>query len=498
MTLLPQDILSSLVRSCRRICSAGLMFSLAGCASEVLVVGPQQDRAKVELPSGAPKLSGAQRQSGNDHQRMVQAFGGEYRAPHVQQLLASIVERLRNGSDLPGASYRVTILNSGSVNAFALPSGNLYVTRGLLALTNDQSEIASVLAHEMAHVTSRHAIERQELESRSVLVSRVRAEILNNPGAAQLVRDQAQVAIASFSRQQELDADQTGMRTLSKAGFDPYGAYRFLNALSRNTAMTERTEQKPSQGPDFSATHPSTPDRIQQALMGARQFGEPGLVSDERSRWLNALNGIVYGEDSAEGFIRGRAFLHPRLGISFVAPEGFSLENTSNAVLGMTPGATEALRFDSAKVASDAPLTSFLIENKIEGLQLTDVQPIEINGLPAATGLAKGADWTFRIFAVRLGSQVYRLIYAARAFTPEVDARFTESFRTFRRLSAEEAAHARPLRVAVVIASSTDTAETLSTRAGGIDRAAERFYVMNGLDAGTALQGGRPYKTLAD
>lgn len=477
-----------------------MLLGLAGCGTDILFVGPQQPDRTVELPATSPRVSGADSASAREHQRMVQAFGGEVRAPAVQQILASILEKLRNGSDDPGMVFKVTILNSGLVNAFALPSGNLYVTRGLLVLANDQAEVASVLAHEIAHVTARHAIERAELESRSVLVSRVRAEVLNNPGAAQLVRDQAQVAIASFSRQQELDADIVGVRTLANAGFDPYGAHRFLGSLGRNAEMLDRSSETRTNQPglDFTSTHPTTPDRIQQALLAARQYGTQGLVPVERTRWLNALTGMVYGEDSAEGFVRGRTFLHPRLGISFTAPEGFLLENSAKAVLGMTPGATEALRFDSARIAAEKSLDSFLIENPIEGLALTDVRNLTVNGLPAATGLATGTDWTFRIFAIRVGTQVYRLIMAARSYSPEVEQRFTTSFESFRRLSPEEQSRARPLRIAIHTAKRTDTPEDLSQHMGGVDKPLERFLVINGLERGAELEAGRLYKTIID
>jgi len=477
-----------------------LVAGLGGCGTDLLVIGPQTDKPTVELPSGAPSVSGAESVAAREHQRMLQAFGGEYRAPAAQQMMAGILERLRAGTDLPGTSYRVTLLNSGLVNAFALPDGRLYVTRGLLALTNDVSEVASVLAHEIAHVTAQHAIERQELESRSVLVSRVRAEVLNNPGAAQLVRDQAQVAIASFSRNQELEADQIGVKTLSKSGFDPYGAHRFLVAMERNAEIVDKAAEAraTAQGLDFSATHPTTPERINQALLTARQHGTPGLVEVERTRWLNALNGLIYGEDSNEGFVRGRTFLHPRLGIAFTAPEGFSLENSAQAVLGMTPGATEALRFDSARIPPEKPLEDFLQENRIDGLPLSEVRSLSVNGMTAATGLAVGTGWTFRIFAVRMGAQVYRLIMASRSFSPETDERFLASFNTFRRLSPEEQANARPLRLAVVTARSSDTPESLSQRMGGIEKPLQRFLALNGLEAGAQLQSGRLYKTIVD
>ena len=483
-----------------RAVAAGLCLMLGGCGTDILFVGPQQTAPTVELPATAPRVSGAETADVREHQRMLQAFGGEYRAPAVQQILVSLLERLRTSTDTPGLSYKVTILNSGLVNAFALPSGRLYVTRGLLILANDMSEVASVLSHEMAHVTARHAIERAELESRSVLVSRVRAEVLNNPGAAQLVRDQAQVAIASFSRQQELDADKLGVATLVAAGFDPYGAHRFLVALGRNAEIQDRSSdaRANAQGLDFTATHPTTPDRVQQALLAARQHGTPGLVPVERNRWLQALTGMIYGEDSGEGFVRGRTFLHPRLGITFTAPDGFMLENSAQAVLGMTPGASEALRFDSAKIAADMSLEAFLADNKIEGLPLSDVRALTVNGLQAATGLAQGTDWTFRIFAIRMGSQVYRLIMAARSFSPEIDQKFMAAFETFHRLTPDEQARARPLRISIQTAKRTDTPEDFSQRMGGVDRPLERFLVINGLERGAELEPGRAYKTILD
>lgn len=484
----------------RLLAGTAVAALLGGCVGDLLVIGPQTSTPTVELPSSAPKVSGAETVAQQQHQRMVQAFGGEYRAPAVQEVLASLLVQLRNATDSPGQTYRVTVLNSGLVNAFALPNGHLYVTRGLLILANDQAEVASVLAHEIAHVTARHAIERQELESRSVLVSRVRAEVLNNPGAAQLVRDQAQVAIASFSRQQELEADRIGVQTLAAAGFDPYGAHRFLHSLGRNAELQDRASEARArtEGLDFTTTHPTTPDRIQQALLAARQHGTPGLVGVERNRWLQALTGMIYGEDSNEGFVRGRTFLHPRLGISFVAPEGFFLENAPQAVLGMTPGATEALRFDSARVAGGVSLEKFLEDNRIEGLPLSEVRPLSVHGLEGATGLARGSDWTFRIAAIRVGGQVYRLILAARSFTAETDQRFLASIESFRRLSSEEQARARPLRIAIHTARRGDTPEDLSARMGGVDRPLERFYLINGLEPGAPLEPGRAYKTIID
>jgi len=154
--------------------TAGL---LAGCA-----LGPQAPRSPA-----APRVVGNEGRS--DHARLVSAFGGEVRAPAMQRLLNDMTERLVMASDRPDQAYQVTILNSPVVNAFALPSGRLYVTRGLLALANDTAEVAGVLAHEMAHVTLRHASSRSELEAQSQLLTQVAETVLNNPDEAALSRD---------------------------------------------------------------------------------------------------------------------------------------------------------------------------------------------------------------------------------------------------------------------------------------------------------------------
>src|SRR5918994_456090 len=149
------------------------------------------------------------------------------------RLLGDITGKLVAATDRPDESYRITILDSPVVNAFALPSGRLYVTRGLLALASDTSEVAAVLAHEIAHVTLRHATARSEVAARSALVSRVAADVLKDPAMSAMLQDRSRYSIASFSRGQELEADQIGVRTLASAGFDPYGAARFLTGLER-------------------------------------------------------------------------------------------------------------------------------------------------------------------------------------------------------------------------------------------------------------------------
>ena len=171
----------------------------------------------------APRVRPIQRASDREHLRLLEAFGGEYRAPVARAALDDIVQKLATASDGQIGSYEITILNSPVVNAFALPTGRLYVTRGLLALANDSSEIASVLAHEIAHVTAQHAVERAEREAESVLVSQVVSQVLNDPVAGAAVQAGSKLSLAKFSRQQELAADQISVQNIARAGFASAG-----------------------------------------------------------------------------------------------------------------------------------------------------------------------------------------------------------------------------------------------------------------------------------
>src|SRR6476469_4511834 len=163
-----------------------------------------------------------------EHNRILAAYGGAYQDARLEALITHTVDRLVAASERPNLKYKVTILNSPAINAFALPNGQLYVTRGLLALANDTSELASVLAHEMGHVIARHAAIREDQVRQAALVSRVASDVFNDPQMGAMALAKSKIALASFSRAQELEANGVGVGISARAGFDPYGAVRFL------------------------------------------------------------------------------------------------------------------------------------------------------------------------------------------------------------------------------------------------------------------------------
>src|SRR5262249_12514054 len=157
--------------------------------------------------------------------------------PRLQGMIEQTVERLVAASERPDLHYKVTMLNSQSVNAFALPTGQLYVTRGLVALANDESELASVLAHEMGHVIAHHAEIREQQIRQADLVNRVVSDVVSDPEAGALALAKSKLALASFSRSQELEADGIGVGIASRAGYDSYGAVRFLTSMEHNSEL---------------------------------------------------------------------------------------------------------------------------------------------------------------------------------------------------------------------------------------------------------------------
>lgn len=476
-----------------------LPLLIGGCA------GIDLDQASVPLTSRAAAseyadMSPTQRR---EHERLVASYGGAYNDPELKALIQMVVERLVAASERPDLKYRVTVLNSPAINAFALPDGSLYVTRGLLSLANDTSELSSVLAHEMAHVIARHATIREDQVKQAVLVSRVISDVVNDPDLGALAMQKSRRTLASFSRGQELEADAIGVGIAARAGFDPYGASRFLTDMGRYGDLKSTAFSGSSTTPDmdFLSSHPATPERISIAIANARQYAEGTKQSDgerDRNAYLSALDGMVYGDDPKEGFVRGRKFFHPKLGFTFTAPEGFSLENTSQAVLGATQTGREALRLDAVRVASDQSLAQYLSSGWIDGVEINTVETLTVNGFSAATAIARGDQWSFRMFAIRFGSDVYRLIFAARELTPELDKQFRAASDTFRRVSTGEAETVKPLRVRLVAVGLGDSPEKLAARMQVPDRPLERFLILNGFDNAAKLKYGEKVKIIAE
>jgi predicted Zn-dependent protease len=463
---------------------------LGGCSASL-----QSERTEA-LPE-PPKAAEATAPQQREHQRILAAYGGAYEHPRLLALLRQSVDRLVAASERPDLHYDLTILNSPAINAFALPSGHLYVTRGLLALANDTSELASVLAHEMAHVIVRHAAIREARLRQAAIVSRVANDLLSDPQMGALALAKSKIALATFSRTQELEADGIGVAMTARAGFDPYGAMRFLTSMGRNAELKSQVAGGEGRAPDFLTTHPANPERVTHAQATARQFSAPGAGERDRTDYVAALDGLVYGEDASDGVAHGRLYLHPKLGFAFTAPEGFALDISGPAVFGMNEKNGVAFRFDVVR-APEQELAAYLTSGWIENIDRRSIEELSINGIAAATATAKGDQWAFRLYVLRFGEHLHRFIFAAKNRTPEFEQLFRKAVESFHLISAAERARVKPLRLQVATVQAGDTVERLARRMALLDRAVERFRVLNGLGSDESLTPGEPVKLVVE
>jgi len=465
---------------------------LAGCASF-----SSSNKVSLRLPEASPATARMSAAEKREHLRILATYGGLYDDARIQKRVQDTINRLTAASARPDLKFHVTILNSPAVNAFALPNGHLYITRGLIALANDESELASVLGHEMGHVIAHHAQIREQKARQAALISHVVSDVLSDPQVGALALAKSKLALASFSRAQEFEADAIGIKTSARAGFDPYGAARFLADMQRNADL-KSDRHDDGRSVDFLSDHPSTPARVRKALIDAREFSGPGIGARDRNAYLADLNGMVFGEDPSEGFVRGRRFVHPKLGFSFKAPPGFSLDNTAQAVLGLKDGGDEAMRLDVVSVPAGQSLVQYLDSGWIENVDATSLHAFTVNGFPAATARASGKDWAFRLFAVRFGTDVYRFIFAAKTMTPAADSAFRASVGSFRRMTLKERKRVRPLQVRIVTVGAHDTVASMARRMAVPDHRTTRFRVLNGLGTKAKLKPGTKVKIVVE
>jgi predicted Zn-dependent protease len=428
-----------------------------------------------------------------EHPRIIAAYGGVYSDRPAEIMVARIVGRLLAAADQPNAQFQVTILDSAEVNAFALPGGYIYVTRGILALASDTSELAAVLAHEIAHVTLRHARARTDRTRTTQIVDRVITGVFGGDASSDQASSRSRQSMAAFSQNQELEADREGIKFAGKAGYDPHAAARFLGVMSRFATFSAGENS----GDGFLSSHPSTPDRINKAAETARtMFGAPGTGETDRAGYMASISGLTFGDSPAQGSIIGRRFVHPSSKFTFQVPQGYTLQNSQSAVVGVA-GDGEAVRFDSADVAANLGLADYLKSGWIAGLKADSVTTQSYNGIEMASGVAQTDQWFFRVSVMRLDGQVYRFIFAAKADSARFAQGADATLKSFRRTDANDLSQIRKVAIRVVTARTSDTADSLARQMAGLSRGSELFYIINDLFPGDPIVAGEKYKVVS-
>ena len=439
-----------------------------------------------------------------EHTKIVPQFGGAYENAALSAYVTSIGNLLVKTSEIPNQKFTFTVLDSPIVNAFALPGGYVYVTRGLLALADTEAEVAGVLAHEIGHVAARHAAERYGQAMAANLAGVGLGVLLGNSAVSETFNAASAVALRSFSRDQEYEADFLGVRYLNRTGFDTKGMAGFLSKLQADGRLEAEMAGQPGQDDEFNImqTHPRTADRIQRAIAeaGTSSVKDPIVGRDV---YLSKIDGMLYGDDPDQGLIRGRQFLHPKLRFAFSVPDGFRLVNSSQRVIARGPDGA-GIVFDQAHEAGTGSMTDYMTKVWAKGVAVQGVEAITINGMAAATGRvsvqARDGQRDLRLVAIRYDDKaVYRMLFVTPAkLTDSLSRPLRETTYSFRKLSAAEAAAVKPWRLVRHTVRPGETAATLAARMPFADYRLERFLVFNGLSEGSTLPAGGTVKIVVE
>jgi len=410
-----------------------------------------------------------------------------------------IVDRLAKAGAEP-RPWTVSILNVPDVNAFALPDGRVYVTRGLLVLLDNEAQLAAVLGHEMGHVTAKHAEARRALRQRNVEAA---VAVARTTGDARLARDAVALGVLderAFSRDQEFEADRIGIATMGRAGYDVDAAVTALSRLRDHdlleARLASRSPDQIDQSSNMMSTHPRTLDRVQKARDLVASPHKQGDVN--RDKYLDAIDGMMFGDEPRQGFVRGRSFLHPEMGFGFTVPPGYRLRNSPSSVMAIGPDDSGML-FTCRPASGEGPMVDTM-RRLLPSVSLADARATTINGMEAAIGQrprGAGTDEDFRVVAIRFDPNVCVFLMRSTAFRqPDRGEEMVRAAQTFRRLNQAERAQLRPFRLKVITVAAGDTPQRLAARMPLGESSLDWFNTLNGLAPGATLQPGQRVKTV--
>ncbi|WP_417613581.1 M48 family metalloprotease [Parasphingorhabdus sp.] len=458
----------------------------------------------------ARSISAAEKRKGAEaHPQLLEEFGGAYTGPQVGYVVR-VGQNIAVQSGLGNArsDFTVTLLNSPVNNAFAIPGGYVYLTRQLMALMNDEAEMAGVLGHEVGHVAARHSEKRQKAATRNSILG-----ILGQIGSQVLLGDSAigrlgqqvfgtgsQLLTLKYSRKQEYEADDLGIRYLASAGYDPQALSTMLYSLASQSAIDARLAGRDARSaPEWASTHPDPARRVSRAAKNASKLAKVGGIRN-RDQFLQSLDGILYGDDPKQGVIEGNSFLHPDLRVKFTVPNGFSMQNGARAV--SIAGSSGQAQFTTAPYKGDMTAYIDAAFKRVAGEGKTishgGIQRTTVNGLPAFYAIARvdsnNGPVDVTVFAYEFSkSSAFHFAAIAPAGSAAV---FSPMYQSMSRLSASQAASIKPRKVDVVTVKSGDTISSLSSRMAYTSYQQDRFLVLNRLNANDVLRAGQKVKII--
>jgi predicted Zn-dependent protease len=443
-----------------------------------------------------------ERELGREEAQRIEQETGLLDDPVLVSYVQAVGQRLAVQSPRRDVEYRFQVMDSAEPNAFALPGGYVYVTRGLLVLVNSEDELAGVIAHEIGHVAARHSVQQISRAAPLAVMTGLGAVVTGivSPSLGRAVggagTTASEVILAPYNRDQEREADRVGQDIMAAAGWDPAGLSTFLHTLGRGEELSADGRRRPS----LLDSHPSTPERVATTAARARELPAAPRppTSADRVQFLHRLDGLVVGRRASEGVFEGSRFLHPDLNVGVSFPDRWSTENSREQVGAVAPDQQAFIALEVVAQGDDplAGARAFQVASKTPVVAAAET--LKVAGLPAARASLRGRTDKTEVVAllawIAHGGRVYQLAgVTPLGRSAGFEVVFDRVVQSFRPLSAVERAGIREDRLRLVEARGGETVSELATRTGTVWTAA-MVAVANELTPGARLLPGQLVK----
>jgi predicted Zn-dependent protease len=444
--------------------AAGLLLLAVACATN-----PATGKKEVSLMSEAQEI-----QLGQQMDAEVKREMGVYNDAELQRYVKEVGMRLARASERPNLPWNFTVVDEPAVNAFALPGGQIYITRGILAFLGDEEQLAGVLGHEIGHVTARHSAQQYTKATSAGIGLTLLSIFVPEARPLQGVAEQALgVLFLKYGRDDELQADRLGAQYTAKTGWNPQGVAGMLRTLQR---LDEANGNRRGV-PNWLSTHPAPADRVQQVQRFIEQnptavgtSGSPRGAGD-LDRYID---GMIFGDSPSDGIVRGNQFLHPELRLGLNFPQGWEIQNSATQVVAKAPERENYMLLQLVPNARGSlqQIAQGTMANA--GFRQLQGEPAQLNGLDAYVGTYQGSmQGLGNVVTVAAHIVHDRNVYMFAGLAPPnqfqgVQQQFVSSIRSFRQLSQSEAAAVRPNRVDLHTVRSGESWQSLAERNGGL------------------------------
>jgi predicted Zn-dependent protease len=416
--------------------------------------------------------------------------------PALQNYVNEIGQKLAKNSHRPHLNYHFTVVDSPEINAFALPGGHIYVTRGILAYLNSEAELAAVLGHEIGHVTARHSVQQYSAATAANVAASIggiaTAVFLPQLGGqvAQSIQSllglTGNVLLSGYGRGHELEADRLGAEYLARSGYDPQAMIKVIAVLKNQELLDIEVAREEGREPrryhGLFASHPDNDTRLQEVIGEARQYVRADAVDDRREEFLRRTRGMIFGDSVKHGIVRENIFQHGEMGFTLAFPPEWRIQNKSQEVVATSPDGKALMALSLLDEARGSPAD--LARQRLRLGPAVQVLSTTSNGLPAAI-LNSPPKWEgkpFKAGVIYLGDKAYLL--AGRGESPAAfehhEEEISETIESFRALSEMEKKSIKPLEIKTISVTRGMTYASLAAKSPLGSNAENYLRLLNG------------------